>query len=356
MSSSFLPINETLTSHQLPTLPHILVALLQGLEKEDLPSYANKIIQIDPALTAGLLSLVSNQRNPTTSTHRSICQAQEQIDVTTLQAFISTTAVQQFFSKNLKKRASDNQGEISHLFFLKQFWQQALTCGLLAKAIATLTGYAFPDEAYMTGLLHNIGELVLEKNFPEDWLELLLNTHSVEDKKELEPDLFLNTHTDLGAQLAQRWGLSDYAVDAIRYHHASSEALLDAHHLSKIIHLSSLLSDADLSHETDLTNRKGALHRRAFTVASDFFNISTELTGQILYQIHQQVADTANLYAIDIQTSAMSDIDELQLRTYSAQAKNSALLQISRQQLKLNYAQKSAIWWSYYSVTLIRKS
>ena len=52
---------------------------------------------------------------------------------------------------------------------MKSLWRHSLSCAMLARSLATLTGYEHPDEAYLTGLLHNIGELVLDSNYPDDF-------------------------------------------------------------------------------------------------------------------------------------------------------------------------------------------
>jgi nitrogen-specific signal transduction histidine kinase/HD-like signal output (HDOD) protein len=323
MSSSFFAASETLNEHRLPTLPHLLARLLRCLEEDDFTSAVYDIIQVDPSLSAGILSLSCHLRSTNANPPRAITDGLNILGESDLQAFISTTAIQQFFANDIKKRATDNEGDSSQFYFLKQFWQKSLSCALIAKALARLTRYTFPQEAYMTGLLHDIGELVLSKNYPDDWLELLINTTSPESRREFESELFLSTHTDIGAELAQKWGLGDYAVDAIRYHHAPSETLLDAHHLSKLIHLASLLSE------------KGAKeNQNTLSVAALFFNISPELSIEIIEQIEQQVLETANFYTVDLQSQALSGIDELQLKSFSNQAKSSALLQNSRQQLK----------------------
>jgi len=328
MSSSFFPVNEALKTHTLPSLPNIVMELLRALESGDIRKQATELVHIDAALAAGTLSLVCNQRATNAHPLRSLSHALELIDPSRLQAFITSTGVRQYFSCINQRTESlslnkENPDETDHpLVFLKQFWKHSLSSALIAKSLATLTRYPFPEEAYLTGLLHNIGELVLAQNYPSDWQELLLNTSNQETRLELESDLFSSSHAELGASLAKKWGLGDYAVDAIRYHHANSEALIDAHHLSKIIHLASLFSTQDA------IKNQGYLD-----LGKRFFNISTELSQQILIQIQQQVTKTSNQYAVDVVSDTFSQIDEIQLKKFTAQAQNSALLQISRQHL-----------------------
>jgi hypothetical protein len=58
-------------------------------------------------------------------------------------------------------------------FNLKLFWWHSLKCALLSRIFAKEVAYGSPDEAFVAGLLHDIGKLVLWVNFSEKYTELI---------------------------------------------------------------------------------------------------------------------------------------------------------------------------------------
>src|SRR5690554_6610612 len=73
---------------------------------------------------------------------------------------------------------------------LRDFWRHALTTALTARALATLTRYPEADEAFMLGLLHNIGELIAIK------------TPDMETRQE-----YMNRQSEIAAEVVTSWGV-----------------------------------------------------------------------------------------------------------------------------------------------------
>ena len=77
------------------------------------------------------------------------------------------------------------------------------------------------DEVFLTGLLHDIGFLVLDVIEPElsDSFHAMLAAKPDKMVEEIEADMLELNHAELGAELAKHWGLPDSIVDALRDHH-----------------------------------------------------------------------------------------------------------------------------------------
>ncbi len=90
------------------------------------------------------------------------------------------------------------------LFNLKRFWGHSLMCAALAKKIAKKTLYAYPEETFLSGLLHDIGKLVLWVNLTKEYADIL---KSSKDRLDLilacEARLGA-THCEVGAWLTRR--------------------------------------------------------------------------------------------------------------------------------------------------------
>ena len=96
------------------------------------------------------------------------------------------------------------------------------------------------------------------------------------------------TIVTLGAWLAEKWHLSDFAADAIRYHHSDLTDVLDAQHLVKIIYLSSALSLPDSLNQM-----------KTLEAADQLFDLTASLTAEIVNQIKLEVDEIASSIGIE---------------------------------------------------------
>ncbi len=127
--------------------------------------------------------------------------------------------------------------------FLALFWRHSLLCAHLATNLARHLGCRNPDEAYLAGLLHKLGQLVLFNNDRNAYQTLLDKAPSPERLRREELQLFGISHDTLGAWLLSRWQLSRLVTDAVLYQQATGTSMSDAPDLVKIIGVSSKLSD-----------------------------------------------------------------------------------------------------------------
>ena len=150
---------------KLPSLPHVLLHLLDICHQETLSfEELATVLRQDPGLYTRVYSVCNrNQCNKNASINRSADTAQsaeqtlQQLGINTIKSIAITAAVQQFFSRTSIERTE----------FLKQHWQHSLYCANVAQSIAKHCDYADANEAYSTGLLHDIGQLILETAYPD---------------------------------------------------------------------------------------------------------------------------------------------------------------------------------------------
>lgn len=120
-------------------------------------------------------------------------------------------------------------------------WQHSVAVAMIAQRLATKVGYTSPDEAYIAGLLHDIGKLVLEQHFQIDWNRLLaLGEMQSLMLYEAELQLLGVNHAQVGGALAEKWNLPVGLVDAITHHH-SPESAPTSPDLAAIIHIADLI-------------------------------------------------------------------------------------------------------------------
>ncbi len=156
-------------SGNLPTLPAILIKLLAACDDEDTPmAEIAAIISKDPVVSCKVLQLVNSAFYSFRYSFNSIEQAVVYLGANTIKNLAVTMSVHQVFARknlaNLKK------------FNINVFWYHSLMCATLARRIAQKIGFINIDEAYLAGLLHDIGRLILISTFPAEHETILAKT------------------------------------------------------------------------------------------------------------------------------------------------------------------------------------
>jgi putative nucleotidyltransferase with HDIG domain len=121
-------------------------------------------------------------------------------------------------------------------------WQHSLESADLAEQLADRTGAADAGEAYLCGLLHDIGTLALSRLPLYDAARL----HGLEDggcpRVYAENLILRRDHGELGALLAEYWKLPAHMADAIRYHHRPEQS---SSPLAHVLYMTEFLTSSD---------------------------------------------------------------------------------------------------------------
>ena len=100
------------------------------------------------------------------------------------------------------------------------FWRHSLAVAVLGLEIARETGYGNPEEAYIAGLLHDVGKLFLDLRGKEDYGEFIRTLSATTDLViESERSRIGLGHDDIGAYFCAGWNLPEKLVAAVKYHH-----------------------------------------------------------------------------------------------------------------------------------------
>jgi putative nucleotidyltransferase with HDIG domain len=104
------------------------------------------------------------------------------------------------------------------------FWEHSLACALVARKLAKRLGMRDPEQAYLAGLLHDLGFIVNMQVAPQAFQQAMDVARSgalpIEQAEEKVLGL---THSDSGKLLAEKWNLADCVVETIKFHHRFSE-------------------------------------------------------------------------------------------------------------------------------------
>ncbi|MBT0587254.1 HDOD domain-containing protein [Alteromonas oceanisediminis] len=97
---------------------------------------------------------------------------------------------------------------------LDKFWEQSLSCALLAKHLAEVKRVREPERLFVAGLLHNIGELAMVQTHPEMAAQCTSITSSTTPRV-MQQSLCGFTFAQLSAEIMTAWNLPDSLIDLV---------------------------------------------------------------------------------------------------------------------------------------------
>lgn len=277
MHQSDQDIRNRLLIARLPAMPQILVRLIEHLQADDLgmPELA-ALISKDAGMTGKLLAVANSSAYHRNVRSANLEQSLMALGTDMIKTLVISDSVFQTFSSFPHSGSTD----------LRAFWKNSLTAAVLAREAARALDYAHPEEAYLAGLLHNVGRLALLSAAPKEYA---FNFTAVDDDDlcAVEQRTLQITHAEAGAWLIERWQLDSFLADAVLYHHEPSERLEASHPLIRIVRLSHVLS----SHAGD---------ERMVAEACVLCGVNPERAAQLMLGAARQVEQAAAHLGIDL--------------------------------------------------------
>lgn len=134
-------------------------------------------------------------------------------------------------------------------------WQHSIATAQYARQIAKAVGYREFEEAYIAGLLHDMGKLLLDQFVLEDYTRIVeLMKEKQLNVWQAEEFLFGIDHARLGGLIGKKWDLPNKLVHAIQYHHLPSFAW-QYKELSAIVNIANSFTPKDSTSLAGLDGR-----------------------------------------------------------------------------------------------------
>lgn len=208
------PLDILRKEHQLPALPQVFLELQQAINAENTSADdLAAIISQDPSLTAFLLRMVNSAFYSLPMQIDTISRAVTVVGVNQLSTLAVGTSVMSLF-KDVPAEVLD----------MEQFWKHSVACGLIARRLCRITGKGDPERAFVAGLLHDIGQLILLQAAPDRAAAVMAHTRSKDVLLYAEEKALLGfDHATLGGMLLRKWNFPFVLVSAVLEHHQPKE-------------------------------------------------------------------------------------------------------------------------------------
>jgi putative nucleotidyltransferase with HDIG domain len=278
----------------LPTLAPVVVELM-ALTADERSGAADlaRVVRADPALTTRVLAVANS------------AAFGARIEITTLEQAIVRLGFD--LIRNLVLAAKifecfppDAPGATDRPFERTEFWKHALGVACAARRLAKQAPRLRIDaeQAFLAGLLHDIGKVALDAVFPRAYARALQQAETTRgDIADSERAILGVDHTNAGRQLAQRWRLPSFLRDVIWLHHLSVEALPDQLETPRLI---SLVQLADtLVREQRIGQSGNYVTHRSSTQLAASLDISEPALAQCAQALVADVADQCALLGLD---------------------------------------------------------
>jgi HD-like signal output (HDOD) protein/signal transduction histidine kinase len=270
-------IRNRLLIARLPAMPQILIKLIEHLQADDagMPELA-ALIAKDAAMTSKILTVANSSAYHRNQRTVGLEQSLVSLGTDMIKTLVISESVFQTFNSFPHSSSTDLRG----------FWKGSLTTAVIARDIAKQMEYGHVEEAYLAGLLHNVGRLALLATAPKEY-SFNFMARDDEDLCAVEQRTLQITHSEAGAWLIERWHLDSFLADSVLYHHEPIARLESAHPLIRIVRLAHLLC----CHEDQQQAIKDAAH---------LVGLDGETLELIIKNADRQVEKSAAYLGIDL--------------------------------------------------------
>ncbi|HUU83943.1 MAG TPA: HDOD domain-containing protein [Phycisphaerae bacterium] len=220
---------------QLPTLPAVATRVIQATRSSQTSaSDVVALIETDQSLTAKILALVRRSDLGARGEVGTVSRAVVVLGFAAVRNAVLSIQVYETFSG---LEASEGSA-----LKRSEFWKHSLAVACAAQSIAGDLGPGVsPDEAFVCGLLHDMGKVALDACLPKSYARIVRETEARRACIcDVERSVLGLDHTVAGKRLAQHWKLPESIVECVWLHHQSPDGLpasIGATRLVEIVHL-----------------------------------------------------------------------------------------------------------------------
>ncbi len=196
-----------MTASDLPTIPVVATKVMRLIESENATAEElAKVVASDPAVAARVLKISNSsyygcQRQIQTLSHAIVV-----LGFATLKSLIVAASVKQVYQP--------------YGLTEKLLWEHSFGAGLAARMIAKETRMASEEEAFLGGLFHDIGKIIMNSMNSRQFQDVMQRCYNDGLSFEIaEQQVYSYTHSEVGGLVIKKWNFPDMLMSAVLNHH-----------------------------------------------------------------------------------------------------------------------------------------
>ncbi len=198
--------------NEISTLPNSAIRLMEvASDSNSGAADLKEAVESDAALSARILRCVNSSAYATRVKITNLQQAIAYLGLKQVRNLAMTASVSELFKRDKAFGGYRRSG----------LWQHLVAVGICSRLIAMRRKMAEFEDAFLAGLLHDIGIILEDQHFHDGFRNVVQSLEENKTLAEIERDHFGFDHTMLAERVADAWSFPQTVKATVRYHHAS---------------------------------------------------------------------------------------------------------------------------------------
>jgi HD-like signal output (HDOD) protein len=276
-------------SDAIPSMPQIVTRLLEITKDENFAqSEVVGLLSTDPGVTGDILKLANSPLFGVTRQISSLMHACNLLGIKRIRTLV--------LGRCMVDKINKNAGSAIDISY---YWRRSLATGVLAARFADKRAPKLREEAFIGGLLSDVGVIVMAQAAPAQYKAIASDyrPHGPSDWVQREREAMGVSHADVSAMILEKWAVPEVMVDAVRCHHdpkAVAEQGADASALARVICGASELAKiiCESPESADIKN--------ACEHALNVVDLDVSVFKHVLKEIESDISELAKVLKIDV--------------------------------------------------------
>ncbi len=196
------------------TIPAVALRVMEvAADPESGAADLRAAVESDPALSARVLRCVNSAAFGLRTEIENLNQAVAYLGFNQIRDLAVTATVSTMFRSKERINHYDRAG----------LWRHMVATGVAARMIAARTKVEGFDNAFLSGLLHDLGIILFDQQLHDTFRQVMVSLNDSKTLVEFERKFVPWDHTELGERVAKSWKLPEIARVAMRHHHSPEQ-------------------------------------------------------------------------------------------------------------------------------------
>ena len=217
---------------EIETLPEVTLRIIEVVQDPRSTAHdLHKIVSNDPALSARVLRVVNSAFYGLPGQIGSIDRAIMLLGLNAVKNIAIAASLTKMFKDSTP--CDDFSG--------KDLWTHSVAVGASNKLITTAIGLALPDEAFLAGLIHDLGLVALLQCYSKEITEVVKYVQAGASFRQAEEKVLGTNHQEIGMALTAKWKFPRSFQYVAGYHHNPTDLAKENRLLAVVTHISDII-------------------------------------------------------------------------------------------------------------------